>query len=165
MQLDWDGYVPFDAGVTGSLRDAPRAVAEDHFARLMAARPVRAAALAALAARHGVALEPVALGTWLVAALPDNDAALASGLIADVSLWLGERIISGTPLRWELFVSHKKATGYQRPVLMGFSKVADPHYYVDVAFMVASWAELAARRRGVRADFLETIVQVTRADA
>ena len=56
------------------------------------------------------------------------------------------------------------ATGYQRPVLMGFPRVADPHYYVDVAFMVASWVDLAARRRAVKPDFLATIVEVTVTD-
>jgi hypothetical protein len=166
LTIDWDDYEPFDARVSGALRDAAREDAEAHFARLMAARPARVAALAALAGRHGVALEPAALGAWLVEVLPLADAARASGLVADVALWLGERIISLAPsLRWELFVAHKKATGYQRPVLVGFTRVADPRYYVDVAFMVASWAELAARRRAVKADFLATIEQVTLADA
>ena len=164
--IDWGHYSPFDARVIGTLRDATRADAEDHFARLMAARPERLAALATLAARHGVALEPAALGAWLVAAAPDaSPDPRWSGLVADVALWLGERLIARAPaLRWELFVSHKKATGYQRPVLVGFTKVADRHYYVDVAFMVASWAELAARRRAAKADFLVTIEAVTLQD-
>jgi hypothetical protein len=166
--IDWGSYEPFDARVPGTLRDAARADAEDHFARLMAARPERLDALAALAARHRVDLEPDALGAWLVAEAPEAsaDAARWTGLVADVALWLGERLIARAPaLRWELFVSHKKATGYQRPVLVGFTKVADRHYYVDVAFMVASWAELAARRRMAKADFLVTIEAVTLRDA
>ena len=165
--LDWGSYEPFDARVTVALRDADRNAAEDHFARLMAARRERLDALAALAERHGVDLEPAALGAWLVAAAPDaSPDPRWSGLVADVALWLGERLIARAPaLRWELFVSHKKATGYQRPVLVGFRQVADAHYYVDVAFLVASWAELAARRRAVRADFLATIEQVTLRDA
>jgi hypothetical protein len=166
--LDWGDYESFDARVTGALRDAERADAEDHFARLMAARPERLAALAALAARHGVALEPADLGAWLVAAAPEAsaDPARWTGLVADVALWLGERLIARAPaLRWELFVSHKKATGYQRPVLVGFTRVADSHYYVDIAFVVASWAELAARRRAAKRDFLVTIEAVTLQDA
>lgn len=167
-RLDWGDYAPFDALVTGALRDADRAAAEDHFARLMAARPERLAALARIAQRHGVALEPTDLGAWLVAIAPDAaaDPARWTGLVADVALWLGERLITRAPaLRWELFVSHKKATGYQRPVLVGFTKVADRHYYVDVAFVVASWAELAARRRAAKSDFLVTIETVTLRDA
>jgi hypothetical protein len=166
--ITWGDYTPFDARVAGALRDAERADAEDHFARLMAARPERLAQLARIAARHGVALEPAALGAWLVAVAPEAaaDPARWTGLVADVALWVGERLIARAPaLRWELFVSHKKATGYQRPVLVGFTRVADRHYYVDVAFMVASWAELAARRRAARGDFLVTIIEVTLQDS
>lgn len=164
--FDWGDYEPFDARVTGPLRDAPREVAEDHFARLLAARAERRAALERLAARHGVALDPRAVGAWLVAVLPGLAGdPRTSGLVADVALWLGERILAAAPhCRWELFTSHKKATGYQRPVLVGFTKVPDRFYYVDIAFMVASWADLAARRRAVRDDFLATIESVTLRD-
>lgn len=163
--FDWGAYTPFDARVTGALRDAPREVAEDLFARLMAARADRAAALAALAPAP---LEPAPLGAWLLAIAPaaSADAARWTGLVADVALWLGDRIVAAAPhLRWELFTSHKKATGYQRAVLTGFTKIEDPRYYVDVAFMVASWADLCARRRLARPDFLATIEEVTLRDA
>ena len=123
---------------------------------------------------HGVALEPASLGAWLLAVLgaaaatPSHgpDADRWTGLVADVSLWLGDHIIARAPaLSWRLFTSHKKATGYQRPVLMGFTRVDDRFYYVDIAFMVASWADLAAKRRLVKADFLATVETVTLADA
>lgn len=166
MHLDWADYAPHDAGVAGPLRDVPRDVAEAYFAAVMAARPVRLAALAALTARHGVALEPAPLGAWLAVVAPGQPEPMWSGLVADVALWLGEHIIARAPvLSWRLCTSHKKATGYHRPVVMGFTKVADPHYYVDVAFVVASWADLAARRRAVEPGFLATIADVTVADA
>jgi hypothetical protein len=176
--LVWGDYLPFDAQVSGTLRDAPRDVAEAHFARLMAARAERQAALAAIVAANGATLDADGLGAWLQPALAaagkpaldGDDAWRWSGLIADVALWLGEHIIAtaragGSPLDWALCVSHKKATGYQRPVLMGFRSVEDRNYYVDVAFMVASWADLAARGRQARPDFLATIARVTAADA
>jgi hypothetical protein len=158
-------YLPLDAGVTGALRDAPREVAEAHLARLLAARPARLAALAALAARAGVALEPGPFGAWLVDAMRTPDPRW-NGVVVDLALWLGERMIAIAPqLRWELHVTHKKATGYQRPVLVGFTRVPDPHYYVDVAHLIARWADLATRGRAARGDFLETIERVTLADA
>ena len=168
--MDLAGYQPFDAGVTGPLRDAPREAAERHFERLMTARAQRRDALAALWARNcgGAAIEPAALGAWLARELADAGAidATWSGVIADVALWLGERMIAAAPhLAWTLCVAPKKATGYQRPVLVGFRRVDDPRYYVDVAHLVASWAELAARRRPIKADFLATIEAVTLADA
>jgi len=169
--FDWGAWEPFDARLAAPLREVPREAAEDHFARLMAARAERIAALSALAARHHTPLEIGALSAWLATSLRRAGATairdpMWSGLVADVALWLGEQLISrsGT-LRWQLFTSHKKATGYQRPVLTGFSKVADQHYYVDIAFMVASWAELAARGRAVQDDFLATIFDVTLRDA
>jgi len=179
--VDWADYEPFASGISGPLRDVPREAAVDHYERLMAARPERRRQLEALWRRCGGAADldgasPDAVGAWLAGALdargPDAwtgpDADLWTGVVADVALWLGERIIaaSGGRLRWELCTAPKKATGYQRPVLAGFTAVPDPRYYVDVAHLVASWAELAARRRpNLRRDFLATIEATTLRDA
>jgi hypothetical protein len=169
--VDLAGYQPFDPGVTGPLRDATREAAERHFERLMAARASRRAALEALFARNGGSLpiEPGPLGAWLASALASAGApmpAVWTGVVADTALWLGERIVAAAPhLSWTLLVAPKKATGYQRPVLVGFRRVSDARYYVDVAHMVASWAELAAKRRAAKDDFLATIERVTLTDA
>ena len=175
-------YQPLAWEAAGPLRLAERALAEREHARLMAARPARAAALAVLAARHGVVLDGDGavhdLGAWLVAAaatagpeaLTGPDAARWAGLAVDVALWLGERIIAraaaaGGALRWELYTGVKKSTGYQRAVLSGFRRVADRRYYVDVAHFVGGWLELAIRRRPARADFLAVIEATALADA
>jgi len=181
--LDWAAYAPFAAGVDRPFRDLPREAAEDHFARLMAARPARRAALEALWAHNAGDAPPrlddagpAAVGARLAAALgaagrdalTGADAALWTGLVADVALWIGERVIaaSGGRLRWELLTRRKKDTGYQRPVLVGFAGVADPDYYSDVAHIVASWAQLAARRRpNLKADFLAVVEDTLRRDA
>jgi hypothetical protein len=194
----WTEYEPFDAAIVEPLRNVAREIADDHFRRLMDARATRHQHLAALVLRNAHieldAASPEALGTWLMAALHDAgpaalvgvDAALWTGLVADVALWLGERIIRQAaeleraggvrpqvgalgapgPVRWEVLTAPKKATGYHRPVLVGFIRVPDPRYYVDVAHLVASWADLASRRRPqVRPDFLATIERTTLADA
>jgi hypothetical protein len=176
--VDLTGYEPFDAGVRGPLRDATRADAERCFTRLMAARAARIDQLGALAARHGVAFEPAAVGAWLVRELGGVNAVASppqrgregplwiDAIAVDAALWLGERIIAAAPaISWILLTAPKKSTGYQRAVLTGFARVDDPRYYVDVAHLVASWAELAARRRAVKPDFLATIEAVTLADA
>lgn len=179
---DLGDYQPLAAEAGGPLRLADRALAEREHARLMAARDARLAALTSLAGRHGVALAgddaPRAVGAWLVAAgaavgpgaLTGEDAARWAGLAVDVALWLGERIIAaaaatGGALRWELYTGVKKSTGYQRAVLTGFRRVDAPAYYVDVAHFVASWLELALRRRPARPDFLAVIEATTLADA
>lgn len=175
-------WTPLETEVRGPLRDATRAVAEQEFARLMSARSARVAALAALAGSHGVDLQrddaPVALGTWLVVAaggagadaLRGDEAWRWAGLAADISLWLGERIIAaaasaGGQVCWQFYTGIKKSTGYHRAVLTGFRRVDDPRYYVDIAHFVGSWFELAARRRPARPDFLATIETATLADA
>lgn len=174
--LDFSGWHPLVVPGDGELRAAPREDAAAVFDLLHGARADRAAALTALAARHGVALDSDdaerALGAWLVdvaaAAGPDAIGTAAwNGLAVDVTLWLGERIIaaSGGALRWELYTAHKKATGYQRAVLVGFAGVDDPRYYVDVAHFVAGWLELALRRRRARPDFLAVIRASALADA
>lgn len=175
--MDLSGYHPFAAGLTGPLREAPRALAQDHFDRLLAARPERRRQLGALWHRHGgpadlAALDaadaPGRLGAWLVTALPAvvTDDLAQAALVVDLALWLGDRLITGAPqLAWHLLVEPRKATGFQRPVLVGFTRVPTPRYYVDVAHLVASWARLAARGRPARPDFLQTIEAVTLADA
>ena len=164
--MEWGSYEPFDAELTGPLRNASRDDAQRHFDRLMAARAARLAMLERLVPLD----DPARVGAWLAARLEEHglggdDAWRWRGVIADVALWLGERMIAAAPqLRWEMLVAPKKATGYQRPILVGFTRV-DDRYYVDVAHLVASWAELAARRRPIQRDFLATIEQVTLRDA
>lgn len=174
--LDLTGWEPLAIHADGPLREAARADAERAYDALMAAAPDRVAGLEALAARHGVDLRgdggEERLGAWLVAAAagagPEaiNSPAWTS-LAADVALWLGARVIAATggAVRWEHYTAHKKATGYQRAVLVGFAGVDDPRYYVDVAHFVASWLELALRRRPARADFLAVIAASARKDA
>lgn len=179
---DLGDYQPLPTEATGPLRLVDRAVAEREYARLMAARPARAAALATLAAGHGVELAaddaPVALGRWLCAAgldvgpdaLTGGAAPRWAGLAVDVALWLGDRIIAraaaaGGALGWALYTHGKKSTGYQRAVLTGFRKVEDARYYVDVAHFVGGWLELALRRRAARPDFLAVVEATTLADA
>ena len=174
--IDFRGWEPLAIDAAGPLRDAPRDVAERAYAILYAARAERIAALEALATRHDVELAatdgPERLGAWLVtaaaAAGPDAVGSAAwSGLASDVALWLGERVIAATrgAVRWQHYTAHKKATGYQRAVLVGFAHVDDDRYYVDVAHFVASWLELALRRRGARADFLAVIAASALRDA
>ncbi len=174
--IDFAGWQPLAIPLSGEARDATRDDAARAYAALVDAKDARVRALTALAAQHGVDLGAAdaceRLGAWLVAAAaavgPDAIGTAAwSGLAIDATLWLGERLIAASDgaLRWELYTAHKKATGYQRAVLVGFRGVDDPRYYVDLAHFVASWLELALRRRPARPDFLAVIERTTLADA
>jgi hypothetical protein len=174
--LDLAAWEPLAVPVTGELRDASREDATAAYRALIDARGARVAALVALAARHGVDLEAAdaaeRVGAWLVAAAgrvgPDAVGSPTwTGLAVDAALWLGERLIADSDgaLRWELYTAHKKATGYQRAVLVGFAGVDDPRYYVDLAHFVASWLELALRRRAGAARLPAVIAATALADA
>lgn len=157
-------WQPLDLGVSGPLRDATREDAERAFERLMAARAERCRMLVELAATDALEV----MSPWLARTAREMgiEGGRVDALAVDAALWLGERIVARAPwLRWELYVGVKKSTGYQRAVLVGFRKVEDPRYYVDVAHFVASWLELCARRRAVKEDFLVTVFETTLADA
>jgi hypothetical protein len=155
-------WQPLDLGIQGSLRDARREDAERAFALLMRVRAERCALLVELAGTDDMHV----MSPWLARTATELGVDRTDALAVDASLWLGEHLIAAAPqLRWELYTGVKKSTGYQRAVLTGFTKVADPRYYVDVAHFVASWLELCARRRAARPDFLVTIAETTLADA
>ena len=150
------------------------------FAHFVADLPARVAYFAATIGRArgadptGADLTPAAVSAWMFETIDASAKAAAwradaphwSALVGDAAMWLGEAIRCAAPqLRWALFVANKKATGYQRPVLTGFTKVDARDYYVDVGHLVASWADLVGRRRAAKPDFLATIVALTVADA
>lgn len=174
--IDFGSWTALPLSVDGPLRDASRATAEALFATLVHAQSARCAALLTLAKLNHVELSDVAtaasaaaLGTWLKPRLPRTVGPTdprGYGLATDIALWIGSGIIAKAPhVRWQLLTSHKKSTGYQRAVLTGFSRVDDPHYYVDVAHFVATWVDYAIRERAAREDFLATIYTTTLADA
>ena len=177
VAADWlPAYPPWEAIATGPLRDVARAEAEEFFAWFLRSRAARMGALYRVlpqAAQAPTRAQLVAIGgevaTRLRAAtydaFHDDRAPRLTAFVGDLGLWLGERIIAAAPeLGWRLALSHKKALGFQRPVLMGFAGL-DPNYYVDVGFFVASWAELAARGRQAAPDFLAHIEASALADA
>ncbi len=174
--IDFKSWTALPLYVDGTLRDASRATADAIFATLVQAQADRCAALVALAQRNQVELAVVAtpasaatLGAWLHPSLPRSIGPTdprGYGLATDIALWLGSGLIAAAPqLHWQLLTSHKKSTGYQRAVLTGFTRVDDPHYYVDIAHFVAAWVDYAIRQRAARRDFLATIYTTTLADA
>lgn len=152
MSVDWDGYEPFDPGVWGPVQDLPRKDARAAYDRLMAERTQRVAALRSLLEANGVDVG----GSWAdvgVQALNDwfrrevetdkgDPTRLRSvwySVVNDIGLALGDLMISRSPsLRWAFFDESKKDAAYQRHVIMGFTKVANPDFYVDVDAAVAT---------------------------
>jgi hypothetical protein len=70
-------------------------------------------------------------------------------VVNDVALFLGDVILERCPgLRWEFFTGGKKDVAYQRHVIMGFSRVPNSKFNVDIDRNVATYAHRIVASRG-----------------
>ena len=160
MSVDWADYVPFDPGVDRPLHEVSRREARAAFQRLMAFKAARIDVVRQLLERNGVTLGSTdtqlqSLNDWFRAEVKGD---LTTGrllplwyaVINDVALFLGDVIIERSPgLTW---VMHDKARGdlsYQRHVLVGFSRVPNPRYHVDIDWLLATYGHRVVARSGV----------------
>jgi hypothetical protein len=149
VTLNWDDYESFDPGVWGPWSELPRRAARAVFQKLMHEKPRRIDALRRLLSANGLELSDddagiQELNDWFVKHVeadpgkPGRLRPIWYAVVNDIALFLGDVMISRYPgLRWEFFTRGKKDIGYQRNVIMGFTKVQDPKYYVDIGRLVA----------------------------
>jgi hypothetical protein len=165
MAIDWDEYEPFDPGVRQPLHELSKKEARAAFERLMAAKADRIAALGQLLKANGVELDETDsavqdLNDWFQANV-EADRANSGRLVPmwysvvnDVALFLGDLIISRHPqLRWTMFEAGKKDAAFQRHVVMGFTKVSNPKYNLDVDMAVATYAHRLIAGQPVEDDY------------
>ena len=70
-------------------------------------------------------------------------------MVNDVALFLGDVLIERCPgLHWEFFTWGKKNAAYQRHVIMGFSRVPNPKYNIDIDAAVAAYGHRIVASRG-----------------
>lgn len=144
MKIGLNEYVCFDPGVDRPLDQVTRGEAKAHFNLLMEQKDERINQINILVAKSGVTLtdsdESIQeLNDWFVNNVeasptdPDSLKPIWYSVVNDIALFLGEVFIkrSGGKLRWELFVYGKKDLSYQRPVVMGFTKVKNKKYNID----------------------------------
>lgn len=160
MSVDWDGYEIYRPGAVGPAHELPRADARREFDALMKAAPGRVEMLRRLLAANGVVLAgPDAgiqdLNDWFLAGVEadsDTPGRLLPewySVVRDVALFLGETLIGRCPgLRWEFFTWGKKDVAYQRHVIMGFSRVPNPKYNLDLEAAVAAYGHRIIASRG-----------------
>lgn len=141
MSIDWGDWQPFEGAPGRPLRDVDRRTALGYFDELMRARERRVEALERLVGRNGfhIGFDDEGLqnlNIWyrdhVEGPGPERlfDRWYAVGL--DVGLYLGEAIIRRAPtVQWRLSTAGKRDASYQRPVLMGFTKVPNSKYNVD----------------------------------
>jgi hypothetical protein len=161
MTIDWYGYEFSNPGVIGPLNILPRSEARRAFDRWMDEKRERLEMLDhLLRANSGDALTNTddgiqLLNEWfLVNVEPDPN---QSGrllpewysVVNDVARFLGEVIIERCPtLRWEFYTAGKKEAAYQRHVIMGFSRVPNPKFNLDIDRNVANYAHRIVASQG-----------------
>ena len=149
--VDWAGYEPYVPPYAGPVYELTPKQARESFERAMAARPARIEQLRRLLEANGLVPgdddESVQhLNDWFrnnVAPNPDDPSRLENlwyAVVFDVGLFLGDVMVRRCPgLRWELFRSGRRDVAYQKHVIVGFTKVANPKYNVDIDRVVATY--------------------------
>ncbi len=160
VSANWDGYEIYHPGVFGRAKALPRSEARVAFNRLMTVKVERIEMLRRLLMASGVELSSADsaiqdVNDWFQVSV-EADSGKPGRLLAewysvvnDLALFLGDVIIERCPrLHWEFFVWGKKNVSYQRPVIMGFSKIANPRYNMDIDMAVATYAHRIVASRG-----------------
>lgn len=161
MSIDWDGYEPYDPGVSQPTRTLTRVEALRVFRHCMESKPARLEMLNRLLRASGVGLSSADssiqdLNDWFLANVeesPDQPGRLLPiwySVCHDVALFLGDVMIERHPnLRWELFTWGKSNVAFQRHVIMGFSS-EDPKFHtnLDIDRTVSTYAHRVVESRG-----------------
>jgi len=146
--VDFSDYRCFDPGVNRPLSEVTKVEAKEHYDRLMSEKGERIAQLKNLLKKNGFDLKGDdssirTLSNWFFENVersdsePDRLKPIWYSVVNDIALFLGEEIIRRAPaLRWELFLSGKKNMSYQRPVILGFPKVKNPKYNLDLDWAI-----------------------------
>lgn len=81
-------------------------------------------------------------------------------IVNDAALFLGDVMIERCPgLRWEFFTGGKKDAAYQHHVIMGFTRLPNPKFNVDIDRNVATYAHRIIASRGSIATYAERTVR------
>lgn len=145
-------YSCFDPQVDRPLAELSRQAAKAHFDLVITTRQARLHELRALLKTDNVELNGSEAGLqhlneWFAANVerdsesPERLKPIWYSVVHDVAVFLGEEIIHRAPtLRWDLCLHGRRNLSFQRPVLAGFTKVANPKYTADLDFAIGTYA-------------------------
>ena len=87
-------------------------------------------------------------------------------MVNDLALYLSDVIIDGAPnFHWAFFDQGARNVGFQRHVIMEFSKVANPKYNVDIDLRLAAYGGAVTSGRHVGLDEFQRWIDTTVASA
>lgn len=172
---DWTAYDPYHPGAAARMAGLPRSEARRAFERLMTEKPGRIEMLQRLAQANGVDLRGdegiQALNDWFLANVEPDPASPGRLMLrwysvaTDVALFLGDVIMERCPgLHWEFFTWGKKNVSYQRPVIMGFSRVKEPRFNMDIGLRLAMYGHRIVSIRGSVATLGSATIRGTEVD-
>jgi len=145
VSVDWGDWSSFEGSPGRELGGLKPAAARRYFDALMAARPARRVALERLLERNHAPISIAddglqRLNDWYGENVSGADGRLVARWYAvglDVALYIADAMIARAPgLEWRMYTMRRQALSYQRPVLMGFTRVRDPDYHIDPELVV-----------------------------
>jgi hypothetical protein len=177
VTVEWGDYHPYQPIVAKPLHEATRKEAREEFDKRMAEKPQRIEALRELLRLNSVELQPSdegiqKLNDWFAREVepnPEQQGRLQSiwyAVINDMALFLGDVMIDRSPnLQWVMFDKGKKDVSFQRHVIMGFSKVPNPKYNVDVDLILSTYGHRIIGGNDVESDEFVAVVREAQEDA
>ena len=168
---DFSDYECFDPGVDRPLSQVSKADALAHYNLLMREKQKRIAQLKALVEKSNVHLNGSdefiqMLNDWFFENVersetePSRLKSIWYSVVNDIALFMGEEIIKRAPnLKWELYLWGKKNLSYQRAVIMGFSKVTNPKYNMDLDWAIGVYGHRIVAENEKEHDLFVRIVR------
>lgn len=172
---NWGAYQPYVPPCQGPLHLLTRREARQSFEHLMRHKTDRIDELRRLTSMNGVHLSQddaavQDLNDWYRRNIqpdsvdPQRLRPLWYAVTNDVALFLGDTLINRFPkLRWEFFTQGKRNVSYHRAVIMGFSRVTNPRYNLDVDRLIATYGHQIIARENVTPDYFVSMLRAAAA--
>lgn len=163
------GYEIIELGIDRPVHQLERAEAERVYKLRVGGMADRIAQLAGALKEDGIDLEwaPEFLRKldewfrWVIEEsrkLDKRPPAVVLSLANDIALFVGEMIRKASPqITWSFLTTDKHELGYHKHVLVGFEKVENPNYYIDIDSLIGSYAQRVFSGTENRQQYLETL--------
>lgn len=175
--VDFTEYQCFDPGVDRPLHEVSRSQARQHFELLMEKKNARIDQLRGLVLKEGIRLDDTdvsvqKLNDWYFNNVEPSQTEqhrlkpIWYCVVNDIALFLGEVIFKRAPnLKWEFYTHDRNDASYHRPAIMGFSKIKNKKYNVDLDWIIGTYGHRIVMSEEKRKEFFVEIVRSAIKDA